>query len=236
MARNEETPTVEYGEHPGGGVETVTRHPAFAQIGASRVSGGARLYGSDFEHQNYVRVRIAASEMHRSLSNDWPYARRDYIEVDLSEAQWATFVSSMNVGSGVQCTLRYKDGEAIPGIAPPTEDPHKKYEVEAREKLTRALSQLDQLTVDIAALKISEKQKAALKGRVDSAHQHLVSNIPFVLKQFAEHMETTVEKAKIEVNAYVTSAVMRAGIKALGGQDGEAPLLQLHSAAKNETA
>ena len=233
MAKKEQAPTIETREHPGGGIETISRHPAYSQIGASRVSGTIRLYGSDFQHQNYICIRIYDSEMHRGLSNDWPFARREYIEVALSEAQWATMVSSLNVGHGVQCTLQHRDGQQVPRIAPPTEDPHEKFEDEARETLTRALSELDALMLEVDELKISQKQKDALKKRASMSRQQLVSNVPYVLKQFGEHMEHAVEKAKVEVNAYVTGAVMRAGLEALGG-DVEAPLLELQRASKKE--
>lgn len=208
--------------------DSVATHPAYAQIGASRVSGSARLYGSDFVHQNFVRIRISKSEMHRSLANDNPYgSNQSYIEVDLSEAQWATFVSSMNVGWGTQCTLRYRDREEIPGIAAPAEDRQQQFKREAAERAERAVAQMDELAAEIDALKVSEKQKNALKGRLTTARMQLTSNIPFVLDQFAENMEKTVEKAKVEVNAYVLNTIQRAGLQALGVQPGSSPLLGL---------
>ncbi|KKL96942.1 hypothetical protein LCGC14_1839510, partial [marine sediment metagenome] len=83
--------------------DTVERHPAYAQIGAMRVSGshGAYLYGSDFRHQHYIMIQIHDSVLHRSLSGDRAHSGKRLIEVALSEAQWATFVSSLNQGSGV---------------------------------------------------------------------------------------------------------------------------------------
>jgi hypothetical protein len=36
--------------------ETVTTHPAYAQIGVSRVTGQASLYGSDFKHHNFMTI------------------------------------------------------------------------------------------------------------------------------------------------------------------------------------
>jgi hypothetical protein len=220
--RKIQEPTVHPDESAVGG--EIYRHPAYAQIGASRVSGSVRLYGSDFNHQNFVRIRIGQSELHRSLSNDWPYGGgRAYIEVDVSEAQWATFVSSMNVGLGVQCTLRYKDGEEIPEIAPPKEDRQEQFTAEAHEAASDALNLLDALSEEIEGLKVSGVQKNTLRARVRMARQRLESSIPFVMQQFAEHMEETVEKAKIEVNAYVTGATMRAEVEALA-RDGH-PML-----------
>jgi hypothetical protein len=216
-----------------GHADSVARHPAYAQIGASRVSGSARLYGSDFVHQNCVRVRIGKSELHRSLANDNPYgSNQSYIEVDLSEAQWASFVSSMNIGFGTQCTLRYRDGEEVPGIAAPEEDRREQFTREAGERAARAITEMDTLAAEIDEMKIPEKQKKALKGRLGQARQQLTSNIPFVLEQFAEHMETTVEKAKVEVNAYVLNTIQRAGLQALGVQPGEGPLLGFGDAAE----
>ena len=95
---------------------TRTTHPAFAQITASRVSGHSILYGSDFDHNHYVTISISRSELCRNLSNDWYHSREELIEVALSEAQWATFVSSMNQGSGVACTLQHFNGKMIPQL------------------------------------------------------------------------------------------------------------------------
>lgn len=101
------------------GDEEIITHPAFAQISASRVSGGTYLYGSDFQHHNYVTISIKLSESHqrKGSGRDWAFGREEILEVALSEAQWATFVSTMNVGDGVQCTLSRKNGSFVPGLA-----------------------------------------------------------------------------------------------------------------------
>jgi hypothetical protein len=224
MSRHIEQPTFENV----GSDETMVRHPAFAQISASRVSGGAYLYGSDFQHQHYVTIRICESTLRRKLSNDWPMGSTmsGFIEVDLSEAQWAEFVSSMNVGSGVQCTLRRRENKEIPGLPAPQRRADQ-FRDEVRETMVDSLAHLEKLSEAIDVMSASEKQKNALRGHLRMARQELLSNIPFVEKQFAEHMETTVQKAKIEINAYATHAVMRAGVNALGGDGSEIPVLSL---------
>jgi len=100
-------PTIEVKKGPGNADEAVEQHPAYAQIGANRVSGGAYLYGSDFKHQHYITIQIHDSELHRQLSGDRAHSKRRLIEIAMSEAQWATFVSSLNQGGGVQCTLEF---------------------------------------------------------------------------------------------------------------------------------
>src|SRR3546814_5396409 len=73
-----------------------------------------------FPHQNFVSIRICRSSLNRDLSNDWHYGKDQMMEVNMSEAQWATFVSSMNVGSGTPCTLASVDGQPVPGLTLPT--------------------------------------------------------------------------------------------------------------------
>lgn len=92
--------------------DTRESHPAYGMILAARVQGGARLAGSDFKHQSYIAIEVRHAHLSRSLSNDRWHGDKHIIRLSLSEAQWATFVSSMNVGFGVPCTLKWteKDG------------------------------------------------------------------------------------------------------------------------------
>jgi hypothetical protein len=55
------------------------------------------------------------------------------------------------------------------------------------------------------------------------AKQEIQSNMPFVEKQFAEHVENTVESAKQEIHGYMVGQLQRAGLTALAG-NGNLPL------------
>src|SRR5437868_8231795 len=95
------------------------QHPAFGMIGASRVSHsppGAVLFDSDVQHQHYVVVRVRTAARRRDLNRDYLYADQQIVEVAMSEAQWASFVSSMNTGDGVPCTLTARGLEPVPGM------------------------------------------------------------------------------------------------------------------------
>lgn len=193
-------------------------HPAFAQISAGRVSGGAVLYGSDFQHQHYIRIRISPSTLMRSLSNDWAHASlQRYIEVDLSEAQWAQFVSSMNTGGGTQCTLSDLNGEMVPGIPAPTKR-RDQFKSEAVAACREAFAAIDELQAALEDAKLSQKARDDLNKRAESIRSRLTGSLPFVLDQFAEHMETTVEHAKVEINAFALREVTRLGIEQLAGE------------------
>jgi len=211
--------------HPGGDKEIVTTHPAFGMIGVNRVSGGDVLNGSDFVHGAAMRIRIHHSEIHRSLYHDRHSAREQIIEVALSEAQWATFVSSPNVGDGVPCTIKSMSRQPVPGLPEPKRQSDQ-FGAEMKTKLKNTLASLDQLSAEIDAIGLSKVKAEALKERVRNARMQLSSNMPYLAECFEEHMETTVEKAKAEVHGYVTGVVMSAGLQHIADQNA-APLLQL---------
>lgn len=141
MARDIVEPTTKDEKGPLGG--TVSTHPAFAQIAVHRVSGRTNLYDSDFGHNAFVTISVRRSELHRSLSQDWHMADSELIEVAMSESQWATFVSSINMGSGVPCTLQALNGKEVPGLPAPQRRVDQ-FSHEMRTKMQKAFAALDE--------------------------------------------------------------------------------------------
>jgi hypothetical protein len=198
--------------------DAVYTHPAYAQISASNVSGGTYLYGSDFKHHNYVTIRIKRSEMNRNLSNDWPFAREELIEVALSESQWATFVSSMNRGEGTQCTLQAYQGKQIPQI-PRIEGKVAQFRAEGSEAADEAVRAIKEFRQEITDSKLSQKQKDHWLSRLSFIEGRTTGNLRFVASQFGEHMESVVQKAKTEISAFAHNMIMRTGLSKLMGPD-----------------
>jgi hypothetical protein len=206
-------------------------HPAFGQISVSRVSGGhTSLYDSDFGHRGYVVVRIARSELCRSLSRDWHFSSglltNQIAEIAMSEAQWATFVSSFNSGSGVPCTLQVVHGEQQPGLPP--RDEKDQYAPEVQARIDRASAALEALKNDLAAgtTGMPKGKAAAMMEHVDTALREFRSNVPFVVKSFGEHVETRMEKAKVEIHGWMNATVQRAGLQAITQREGSPLLLE----------
>lgn len=200
--------------------ESVTTHPGFAQIGASRVSGHANLYDSDFHHNHYMTITISRSELHRSLNRDWHHDREEYIQVALTESQWATFVSAPNMGGGVPCTLQRRNGSLVPGI--PALDRETQFNSEVAQDLADAIADIDEAIAAVDSLGLSAKKAAATKESLQKARRTLDDVIPFVAKQFSRHVEDTIEKGKQEIHGYMTNVIQRAGIEALS--NGNVPL------------
>lgn len=218
MSRVFQKPTITKESGPGREGE-VHDHPAYAMIGASRVQGRVVLFGSELQHHGYISVRISKAVKHRSLSTDWYHSKGEIIEVLLSEAQWATFVSAMNVGDGVPCTLSHLNRQSVPQISEPEETHHDVFAREVETKLAEVAKRLVSLANALPEGPLPKTKVADLAKSLTNIAGNLKSNTHFVAEQFQEHMENVTEKAKIEVNAFVTQAVTRAGLAAIAGKD-----------------
>lgn len=209
-----------------------SNHPAFGQAHLSRRSGGPTyMHGSDFAHHSVVAMTISKGEAERHLNTDWYYSRDKLVEVHFSEAQWATFVSSFGSGSGVPCTLVFADGRCVPEIES-LPDRRKQVDDEVREVIDKSITSLDSLSEEIKALKLPAKRCDSILQRIQTIQSKLKSDTQFVVNCFDEHVEETVEKAKVEVHAYTNQALLHAGLLATGANP---PLLMGGGSDETET-
>jgi hypothetical protein len=189
-------------------------HPAFGMISASRTSGGESvLFDSDIQHQHKVRISVHSATRHRDLNRDWIHAdMTPLVEVEMSEAQWASFVSSMNT-SGVPCTLR-RVGEQwdIPGLPYDPRLGHSMEEVRGAAKkvfdrATKAMAAYDALPKDA-----TPKTKREAVDKIRSALMHVEANMDFAAKSLNEHAENVVQRARADIEAMVTNKAVQLGL------------------------
>lgn len=184
-------------------------HPAWAMLGASRVQqgpDGAVLFDSEVRHNHYVVVKLSTASRKRDLSRDWLMAERQVVEVAMSEAQWASFVSSMNAGDGVPCTLLAREGDwNVPGMpyAPRLQESMK----EVRGAADEALAE-----VQAAFAAYAEKKSAANLNTLKYAIANASPNMEFAAKSLTEHAENVVQKARVDIEAIVTSKAKQLGV------------------------
>ena len=180
-------------------------HPAFGAVILNRTSGQKFLFGSNFDHQHYITLRIRKNVLHRDLHTDWYHPTTDLIEINMSADQWATLLTSMNMGEGVPCTLNYVGLERIPDIPAPD------------------------------ALKLSQVQKKELLSKVTTAKRSIAGNLDFVADMFSEHVEETLESAKSEIHSYTDLLVHRTGLAALPGGSAIEPPVRMIEGNKPPT-
>lgn len=196
-------------------------HPAFGQIRASRVSGNRDgLYDSDFRSRHFINLEITGSTLIRNLSSDWHHARGQKIEVAMTEAQWATFVSSLNMGSGTPCTIERFNGEQIPVIEW-EETKNGIFKAEFEDRMKTACSALDRLSKSLDDVPMSAKARKEMKSTLSHITAEIGSNVEFTKDQFNRHMEKTVERAKQEIHGHMTHVAVTAGIETLKLTKGE---------------
>jgi hypothetical protein len=195
------------------------RHPAWALIGASRVSSsppGAVLFDSEIRHQHYVSVKLSRVSRRRNLNRDWLHGEKQIIEVAMSEAQWASFVSSMNT-SGVPCTIEYTQEDGIvPGMP---------YEPRLQESMDEVRNAADEAIAEVAKAfaAYEEKKNAANLRNLKFAIANMPSNMSFAASSLTEHAENTVQRARADIEAMVTATAERLGLES-GDVEGIAQL------------
>lgn len=122
--------------------------------------------------------------------------------------------SSGLVVAEVPCTLQFIRGEGmLPGITRP-KNRVDQFGREMRDTMDDAVRAIEGLKAKIEGLAITGKAKKELLDAVETALREMGPNVKFVARQFGEHCETTIEKAKIEIAAYMESAVHRLGLRA----------------------
>lgn len=187
------------------------RHPAWILVGASRVSSsppGAVLFDSDIKHQHYVVVHVKRASRKRHLSSDWKGGHETIVEFAMSEAQWASFVSSMNTGDGVPATLQWDatlPDPQVPGM------PHApRLQVSMDE--VRAAAGEAQAKVQAAFAAYAEKKSAANLRALEIAIQHMTPNMAFAAESLTEHAENVVQRARADIEAFVIQKAQQLGL------------------------
>lgn len=196
----------------------IQKHPSYGLLRFSRISSGkpVQLYGSSIEHQETIRMSVSPSYIERDLSTDWYHkSGRELIEVEMSYAQFAEVISSMNMGNGVPVTIKHINQETIP--SPTIDNKRLQFESEIENKLNDINQKLESLVVESKDLlenkkSINKGDRQIILNQLDGLFREVKSNIPFVYKMFNEQMDKTVHQAKSEVEAFTQSKILQMGL------------------------
>jgi hypothetical protein len=213
--------------------EKYEEHPSWGMVEFSRVEHGGtcRLFGSNLtNHGTTIMLRVWQAHRKHDLGQDWIHGgSRELIEVEMSAAQFAGLLTTMNIGNGVPCTIRHVQGEQRPEVPP---DPGEmgriraafRREIEGDDSersghgglTTRLRDLMDEAKKVLSkdgTVKVSERK--ALLDRLEMLEQEIRANMPFMLKQFERATEKVATAAKAEVDAFITHAATRLGMERL---------------------
>jgi len=199
-------------------------HPCFGSAQLTRRSGAAVLFGSVVKgHAGYVVLTICRAERQHSYSKDTVYPREQLIEVSMSEAQFAELITTWNRGEGVPVTLnRIREGDFVSVPAIDTEEEaeteraralfKERMEVTARQ-FFEARDQLFEILDKKGA--INKKDRDKIRDIFWRVNRWLVDEAPYATNTFVEATERAVQKAKTEVDAFVTRVIHKTGLDAI---------------------
>lgn len=199
-------------------------HESFGKITVHRTSGHATLFQSPHKHQHYITVRVHAAKMYRNLSQDWVHedGRLPYIEVCMSEAQWAHFVASAGMGMGTPCTIKaVRDGEYHRCEDPPQREAFREtYSKEMVERGQKAIAEVDKAADMLRELmkpgaKINKSSVQAVLNALTVAQREAGPNLGFVMSQFEEALDANLNAAKTELEAHGLAVLSELGLAAI---------------------
>jgi len=221
MTRNDQAPTTTQDtrnndsvriEHPAYGLAIVTRQQSM----------GTELYGSSLSHKTTISVELTTAHTARNMHRDWHHQDDCVCRFTMSESQWAVFVSAIGNGDGVPVTFtalpKTVDAEFIPGIVT-DESIHSTFSKEIERECRRYVEHTKTILHDVEALilngKANKAQLGELRAKLSVFADRLPRDMGFIQESFAEAMETVVDSGKVEVEAFIQSAIHRAGIESL---------------------
>lgn len=201
--------------------EKSTKHPAYGMVQFSRVTGSPQvLFGSSIQPQSWIELTIRRGEVNHDLGKDWFFGHGEIISVQLSPAQFAELLTSMNVGTGVPCTIEHVNGEKMPRLT--MEDIPKEaasiinHMREKGQEITKHFQRFeDKMKQLVGEKKISKKMADEIEGTFFKLKQDLQSNLPFYLDQLNKSSEKIVVAKKAEVDAFVSTIITRMGLEKL---------------------
>lgn len=185
-------------------------HPAFGKVlmNRSQVHPGASLFDSEILHQQVVTLRIEGATRNRDLNRDWIHPHKPIIEISMSEAQWASMVSSFHDGGGTSCTVTWtrEDGQ-IPRLpfAPRLQQSMDEVRGAAQQTFAKIKEARDTYE--------AHKTAANLRA-LHFAIENATSSVTFAAKSLNEHAENVVQKARADIEAMVTARAEHLGLNA----------------------
>ena len=198
------------------------KHPSFANlyIGRSQCSGQQALFGSSIKHHDIITLRISPAYMDRGLSYDRYYAENlPYIEIAMSQSQFAQAITSLNMGAGVPVTLRRLNDQYIEPC--PFVDKREQFSNEFRDDMNELMKKIKETTKAVEDLiqnkrTFTKADKEQILSTLNAVKMQLGSNYPYMFSMFNEQVDKTVTEAKAEIESHLQARMEDVALKAMG--------------------
>lgn len=200
--------------------EKQPEHPAQGLIRISRVHGQQRLYKSTAITGSYVslEVTLAREYVDKDTHSGGHISGAQVIKLGMSHTQFAEMLTSPNRGSGIPCTIFYKDGQRLPDIPDET---HKldRVRLQAEEKIDEKLQEFEEARervnelLDQKSLRVADRNE--LRHLFNQVAGRIGESAKWAVRVIDESVEELVTEAKSEINAHVSLVAEQVGVKVL---------------------
>lgn len=190
------------------------KHPSYGLVQFSRVQGNnSNFFGSEIKPNSYISLRITLAEEEKDLGRTWYYSRNKLIEVQMTNTQFADLITSLNMGSGVPCTIIEFDNKRI------EQDSTKEYKVDFHKRRMKNTSEefmkhvkdkLEELKT--VSSKLSKKDQQVVQNLSSSIATMIEKNFPWYIEQFYEEMEQIAQDIKSNMEADVMHRLSNIGL------------------------
>ena len=196
-------------------------HPAYGLLEFSRRSGGRgkALFGSSIEHNDTISMSLKQGKLTRGLNTDWYNDIGTIVEVEMSYAQFADAITSLNISPGVPCTIRFQKGV---GMLPHPEFTNKRdqYTQELKSELDKNAADAKEIYHNIAEMfatksSIGKGDRESILKAISKLIDSFDSHATFAYQQFQEQMDNTIHEAKCEVEAFTQNKLLSIAQQAL---------------------
>lgn len=204
--------------------EKEIEHESFGMLEVSRVQGDIDLFGVDYPTGHFITMRLYEGVLIERSGTNWFHARKIISEIRMSDVQFATMITGMNLGGGHPVTIAYRTEGPMRemGKPPKMDSPSEKAKGTIKKSVKETSARLDRAFARLEeALGPGSVSKATLKEIRDEVYQarmELQQNLPFYVEQGEAAIEKAADRAGQEIDAHLSFAAQRLGMLALGKQ------------------
>jgi hypothetical protein len=198
-------------------VDGTQSHPAFGVAGVTRRQGTPRaLFQSDLMHSSTIVLSVQTAIRRRDLNRDWVHPREELIEIEMSETQWGSLVSSMGHGAGVPITIRRREADGyVPTLPyePRTAESRREVDETVTKLFARAKESFELLEA-AEARGAGVKERRELRRSLGLTLDSVGGNAKYAIDSMTEAAASLVSQAQADIEVHVSRAAAAYGIEA----------------------
>jgi hypothetical protein len=190
---------------------TKHEHESYGLISFSRrqISPPQYMFGSQVRTGNPIAMTVKNAVVEHDDEKQWFFAKDLILEIEMTPAQFADAITSLNISDGVPCTIRYvrHEGKKQP---PPYEGKIETHHKGIKQRVHNAMERAKNyqaLASKILSKKgnLTIKERKELTGYMFHMMQEICENLPFIASELAKVMDETKSQAKAEIEAFLIS-------------------------------